>query len=93
MFATDLCFIGIRINNNRNFQPELKTQDNPVSNTNTIDHQPTKDLFELIPQEHSSNFDLGLFSLLPDAQGVDYEEEQFANRMKKKKKRYPRQRR
>jgi hypothetical protein len=29
---------------------------------------------------------LGLFSLLPDAQGEDYEEEQFAKRMKKKKK-------
>jgi hypothetical protein len=29
---------------------------------------------------------LGLFSLLPQAQGEDYEEEQFANRMKKKKK-------
>jgi len=29
---------------------------------------------------------MGLFSLLPEAQGVDYEEEQFAKRMKKKKK-------
>lgn len=27
---------------------------------------------------------MGLFSLLSDAQGEDYEEEQFANRMKKK---------
>ncbi len=71
--------------NNGN-KPELKTQDNPVSKTNTMDDLPTKDLFELIPQEHSSNFDLGLFSLLPDAQGEDYEEEQFAKRMKKKKK-------
>lgn len=48
--------------------------------------QEYKDFFEFIPQEHSANFDLGLFSLLPDAQGVDYEEEQFAKRMKKKKK-------
>lgn len=71
--------------NNGN-KPELKTQDNPVSKANTIDNQPTKDFFEFIPQEHSPNSDLGLFSLLPDAQGVDYEEEQFANRMKKKKK-------
>ncbi|MCJ7932229.1 MAG: relaxase/mobilization nuclease domain-containing protein [Chryseobacterium sp.] len=72
--------------NNGN-KPELKIQDSPVSTMNVIDHQPTKDLFEFISQEHSQNTDLGLFSLLPDALGVDYEEEQFANRMKKKKKR------
>ena len=71
--------------NNGN-KPELKSQDNPVSKTNTIDNLPTKDLFEFIAQEHSINVDIGLFNLLPDAQGVDYEEEQFANRMKKKKK-------
>lgn len=62
-------------------KPELKIQDSPVSNTNTIDHQPTKDLFEFISQEHSANSDLGLFNLLPDAQGEDYEEEQFAKQM------------
>ncbi|MFD1629559.1 conjugal transfer protein MobB [Pseudopedobacter beijingensis] len=71
---------------NNGTKPELKTQDNHLSNTTTIDDLPTKNLFEFILQEHSSNFDLGLFSLLPDAQGVDYEEEQFAKRMKKKKK-------
>jgi len=71
--------------NNGN-KPELKTQDNPISKTNTIDNQPTKDLFGFISQEYSHNFDMGLFSLLPDAQGEDYEEEQFAKRMKKKKK-------
>ncbi|MCL1679299.1 relaxase/mobilization nuclease domain-containing protein [Elizabethkingia miricola] len=71
--------------NNGN-KPELKIQDNSVSNTNTIDHLPTKDLFEFLSQEHSPNFGIGLFSLLPNAQGEDYEEEQFANRMKKKKK-------
>lgn len=70
--------------NNGN-KPELNIQDNPVSKMNTMDDLPTKDLFEFISQEHSSNYDLGLFSLLPDAQGVDYEEEQFANRMTKKK--------
>lgn len=72
--------------NNGN-KPKLKIQDSPVSNTNMIDQQPTKDLFEFISQEHSSNSDLGLFSLLPDAQSEDYEEEQFANRMKKRWKR------
>ena len=69
--------------NNGN-KPELKAQDSPVTNTDKIDSQPTKDLFEFISQEHSQSSDLGLFSLLPQAQGEDYEEEQFANRMKKK---------
>lgn len=74
--------------NNGN-KPEFEIKDSPVSNTNTIDHQSTKDLCEFIPQDHSHNLDLGLFSLLPDSQGRDYEEEQFANQMKKKKQ-YPR---
>ncbi|WP_241331656.1 conjugal transfer protein MobB [Chryseobacterium arthrosphaerae] len=76
--------------NNGN-KPELKIQDNSVSKANEIDNLPTKDLFEFLSQEHPSNFDLGLFSLLPDAQGEDYEEEQFAKKMKKKKQ--PRHRR
>ena len=71
--------------NNGN-KPELKAQHNPVSKPNTIDDLPTKNLFEFISQEHSINADIGLFSLLPDALGVDYEEEQFAKRMKEKKK-------
>lgn len=65
-------------------KPELKIQDSLVSKANEIDSVPTKDFFEFLSNEHSSNFDFGLFSLLPDAQGEDYEEEQFANRMKKK---------
>lgn len=37
--------------NNGN-KPELEVQDSPVSNTNTIDHQPTKDLFDFnLPTE------------------------------------------
>ena len=71
--------------NNGN-KPKLKIQDNPVSKANEIDNLLTKDLFEFLSQEHSPNTNLGLFSLLSDAQGEDYEEEQFANRMKKKKK-------
>jgi hypothetical protein len=54
-------------------------------NTDTLENLPTKDLFEFISQEYSQSADLGLFSLLPQAQGEDHEEEQFANRMKKKK--------
>src|SRR5690606_39814042 len=67
-------------------KPELKIQDNAISKANDIDNLPTKDLFEFLSQEHSPNTYIGLFSLLSDVQGEDYEEEQFANRMKKKKK-------
>lgn len=63
----------------------MKIQDNPITKTNELDNLPTKDLFEFLSNEHSSNSDLGLLSLLPDAQGEDYEEEQFAKQMKKKK--------
>ncbi|KMQ70580.1 conjugal transfer protein MobB [Chryseobacterium koreense] len=72
--------------NNGN-KPELKLKERPVSDTNTLENLPTKDLFEFLSHENSSNFDLGLFSLLPDAQGEDYEEEKFANQMKKRWKR------
>src|SRR5690606_5865197 len=51
--------------NNGN-KPELKMQNNSVSKANEIDNVPTKDLFEFISQEHSTNSDLGLFNLLPD---------------------------
>ncbi|MGJ1503233.1 conjugal transfer protein MobB [Sphingobacterium multivorum] len=71
--------------NNGN-KPELKIQDNSVSSKNAMDNLRTKDLVEFISKEHSTNSDLGLFSLLPDAHGDNYEEEQFAEQMKKKKK-------
>lgn len=64
--------------------PELKMQENFVSNTNTLDDLPAIDLFELPSPEHSQNFDLGLFNFLSDTQSEDYEEEQFANKMMKK---------
>lgn len=71
--------------NNEN-KPELKIQDKPVSKMNTIDYLPTKDLFEINSNKHWDSTDLGLLSLLPDLQGKDYEEEQFATDMRKKKK-------
>lgn len=71
--------------NNGN-KPESKMQENGFSKKETLDDLPTKDLFEFIPQENSSNSAIELFSLLPDGQGEDYGEEQFANRMKKKNK-------
>ncbi len=72
--------------NNSN-KPELKIQDTSISKEKEIDNVPTKDHFEFLSNENSFNSDLGLFSFLPDAQGVDYEEKQFAKRMKKKKRR------
>lgn len=72
--------------NNGN-KPELKIQDTPVSKTNTSDDLPMKDLFEFSSQEHSHSSDLGLLSVLSDTQGEDYEEEKFANQMKKRWKR------
>lgn len=71
--------------NNGN-KPELKIQESPVSKANEIDNLPTKDLFEFLSQEHSPNTDIGLFSLLPEALGENYEEEQFAKKVKRKKK-------
>ena len=71
--------------NNGN-KPELKARIVPASNTNAIENQPTKDLSDFIVQEHTPLFDFGSFSLLPDVQGEDYEEELFTKRMKKKKK-------
>ncbi|SEM65295.1 Relaxase/Mobilisation nuclease domain-containing protein [Chryseobacterium taichungense] len=68
-------------------KPELNIQGSPVSKTNTVDDLPTKDLFEFISQEHSPNSDIGLFNLLTEAQGEDYEEEQFAKQMKRKTRR------
>lgn len=70
--------------NNGN-KTESKMQENVFSKIDTLDDLPTKDLFEFIPQENSASFDMGLFSMLPDAQSEDYEEEQFANQMKKNK--------
>ncbi|WP_306354242.1 conjugal transfer protein MobB [Flavobacterium sp. '19STA2R22 D10 B1'] len=71
-------------------KPELKIRGISASKTNTIDNLPTKNLFEFLIQENTSfNSDLGLFSLLPEVQGEDYEEEQFADQIKKKKKKPP----
>lgn len=72
--------------NNGN-KPELNIQDGRASTIDIVDNQPKNVPFEFISQENLPNSDLGLFSLLPDIQGEDYEEEQFANKMKKKRKR------
>ena len=72
--------------NNGN-KPGLNIQDGRASTIDIVDNQPKNVPFEFISQENSPNSNLGLFSLLPDAQGEDYEEEQFTNKMKKKRKR------
>lgn len=64
-------------------KPESKLKESPVSDTNTLDNFPTKNHFEFITQEHLSNFNKGLFKVLPDTQDDSYEEKQFAKRMKK----------
>ena len=66
-------------------KPELKMQESFASKKNSLEDLPTKDLLEFISQEHSDSSDLGLFSLLPEAQSEPYEEEQFAKQIKKKK--------
>ena len=72
--------------NNGN-KPDLQESNNTISNANEIENQPTKDLFKFSSQEHSQNSDLGLFNLLANTQSEDFEEEQFAKRMKKKMRR------
>lgn len=76
--------------NNGN-KTESKMQEYVFSKKDMLDDLPTKDLFEIISSEHSDSSDLSFFSLLPDAQGENYEEEQFAKRMKKRQ--YPRKKR
>lgn len=71
---------------NKGTKLELKIQDSAISKTNELDNLPITDPYEIISQEYLRNFDSGLFSLPPDAQGEDYEEEQFAKQMKKRKK-------
>src|SRR5690554_5340393 len=62
--------------NNGN-KPELKTQDNPISKTNTIDNQPTKDLFGFIWKEYCTNLEMGWCCLLPNYRCVDNEDNRF----------------
>src|SRR5690606_5266974 len=63
---------------------------NPSSTTgNTVEKEETHSLFNFLNKGQLTH-DLwidGLGGLLPEAQGEDYEEQEFANRMKKKKKR------
>lgn len=84
---------------NHNIKPEIKDQDEPqskVAQQDLWEDLPTEkphELFDFLDNETPDrNSDLssiidGLGGLLPDAQGDDYEELDFANRMKKTRKR------
>lgn len=67
----------------------------PTAGKNNADEkEETHSLFDFLNKEQpTDDFGLidGLGGLLPEAQGEDYEEQAFANRMKKKKKRRGRQ--
>src|SRR5690606_14659356 len=80
-----------------NEQAEAQHQEAEKTNTqnqssitgNTVEKEEAHALFNFLNKEQPTD-DLwidGLGGLLPEAQGEDYEEQEFANRMKKKKKR------
>lgn len=61
-----------------------------ANNSATVEKEETHDFFDFLNREQpADDFELidGLGSLLPEAQGEDYEEQEFASRMRKKKKR------
>ena len=85
--------------NNNNIKPEIKELNEPhpkISQHNTMEHLPTEKphvLFDFLNKEvtvFSTNETViieSLGGLLPEAQGENYEEMDFANKMKKKRKR------
>ena len=68
---------------------KTSAQNQPATTGSTVDKEETQSLFDFLNKGQPTD-DLwieGLGGLLPDALGEDYEEQAFANRMKKKKKR------
>src|SRR5690606_20634795 len=77
-------------------EAEKTSAQNQSSTTgNTVEKEKTHALFDFLNKEQPTDDLLidGLGGLLPEAQSEDYEEQEFANRMnkKKKRKRYGRQ--
>jgi hypothetical protein len=77
---------------NNNIKPEFKEASQPqqkVSHSNDEDNLPSEkphQLFEFLnTDKHEDGLIEALGSLLPEAQGEDYEELDFANRMRKRK--------
>jgi hypothetical protein len=79
---------------NHNIKPEMKESNEPqpyISQSNSIEDLPTEKphhFFDFLNTEkHEDGLTEGLGGLLPEVQGEDYEELDFANKMKKKGKR------
>ena len=79
---------------NNNIKPEFKEPHQPeqkVTSLNDIDDLPAEKphhLFDFLnTDKHEDGLIESLGGLLPEAQGEDYEEQDFANKMKKKRKR------
>ncbi|MDV4070591.1 relaxase [Elizabethkingia anophelis] len=83
---------------NNNIQPEVKEPaelQSKISHAKDIEDLPPEKphhLFDFlntepIPEKHEDGLIEALGGLLPEAQGEDYEEQDFANKMKKKRKR------
>ncbi len=83
---------------NNNIQPEVKEPAElqlKISHAKDIEDLPSEKphhLFDFlntepIPEKHEDGLIEALGGLLPEAQGEDYEEQDFANKMKKKRKR------
>ena len=79
---------------NSNIKPEIKKTDEPqtkLSQSNNIEDLPAEKphhLFDFLNTEkHEDGLIEALGGLLPEAQSEDYEEQDFANKMKKKKRR------
>ncbi len=83
---------------NNNIQPEVKEPaelQSKISHAKDIEDLPSEKphhLFDFlntepIPEKHEDGLIEALGGLLPEAQGEDYEEQYFANKMKKKRKR------
>jgi hypothetical protein len=80
---------------NNNIKPDIKEpvkQQSKISRTNDADlpAEESHHLFDFLNtnEKHESGLFEALGGLLPEAQGEDYEERDFANRMRKKRKRH-----
>lgn len=78
---------------NHNIKPEIKENITPqpkisISNNNYIPAEEPHHLFNFLntSEKHEDGLIETLGGLLPEAQGEDYEEQDFANRMKKRRK-------
>lgn len=83
---------------NNNIKPDIKEPDEPkakISRSKDTEDLPAEKLHSMFDIGNTDKKEHGLIEafggLLPETQGEDYEEQDFANRMKKKRKRQTRQ--